>query len=284
MISTPGIVQDPDPRYWRTHMYGLPLDRWEYLRDRSYWITGAGTGFGWAITAALASAGSQIFLTGRREDKLRQAIGNLVSLGIPTNSCQIVAADITDPRAVERASAFIREHCRCLHGLVNNAAIPQRIEYQYPLHEESVEFWDEIMRVNVRAPWFVTKTALPVMLKAGEVRVLFITSAAGWSFASGYGQYNITKAALNSLAACFAEECRTAFPDVDIQINALDPGQARTEMNPGSTRSPFTAACMALLILSHPRNGPNGKFFSHDGGHLEFCNAAAYGKPLKDGN
>jgi NAD(P)-dependent dehydrogenase (short-subunit alcohol dehydrogenase family) len=282
MISTAGIVQDVDPRDWRTHRYGLPLDRWERLRDRTYWVTGAGTGFGWAIAAALASAGAQVFLTGRREDKLQQAIGNLTSLDIPTNACRIVAGDIRDPGTVERACAFIREHCPCLHGLVNNAAIPQRTEFQYPLQQETGQFWDEIMQVNVRAPWFVTKSALPLMLKADEVRVLFITSAAGWSFASGYGQYNITKAALNSLTACFAEECRTRFPGADIQINGLDPGQARTEMNQGSTRSPFTAACMALLMLSHPRNGPNGKFFSHDGRHLEFCNSTAYGKPLKD--
>jgi NAD(P)-dependent dehydrogenase (short-subunit alcohol dehydrogenase family) len=118
------------------------------------------------------------------------------------------------------------------------------------------------------------------MLKEKAIRIIFMTSGAGWSFLSGYGQYNISKAALNSLTACFAEECQAGYPDSDIQINGLDPGQAKTEMNPGSERSPFSVVAMALLLLSHPENGPNGKFFSHDGRHLSFCNSLPYDKPL----
>jgi len=281
--STPGIVQDVDPREWRTHTYGLPPERWKRLCDRSYWITGAGTGFGQAMATALASAGARVFLTGRRETKLHEAIEGMRSFGIPTDRCHAVPADLTKPDQVESAFAFIRTRCPSLQGLVNNAALAQRTRCEYPLQQETIECWDEVMRVNVRAPWFVTKTALPYMLEGGEVRAVFITSGAGWAFASGYGQYNVSKAALNSLTACLAEECRARYPDVDIQINGLDPGQARSEMNRGSNRSPFSVACMSLLLLSHPKGGPNGKFFAHDGRHLEFCSSSAYDKSLLGG-
>jgi NAD(P)-dependent dehydrogenase (short-subunit alcohol dehydrogenase family) len=143
-----------------------------------------------------------------------------------------------------------------------------------------MESWEGMLRVNTLAPWFLTKTVLPHMLKGNEVRVIFMTSGAGWSFLPGFGQYNVSKAALNSLTACFAEECHARYPDADIQMNGLDPGQAKTEMNPGSSRSPFSVATMALLLLSHPPAGPNGKFFSHDGRHLTFCNSAPYERSL----
>lgn len=150
--STPGIVEDLDPREWRRHKYGLAADRWERLGNRSYWITGAGTGFGWAMATALASSGSRVFLTGRREAKLHQAIEGIRSVGIPTDRCHMVPADVTDPEQVERACASIQTCCPSLQGLVNNAAAPQRTRHQYPLQQETVECWDEIMRVNVRAP------------------------------------------------------------------------------------------------------------------------------------
>ena len=277
---TTGIIEDPDPSQWMRHRYGLAEMRWERLRNGAFWITGAGTGFGCAIATALASSGAHVFLTGRREAKLKEAIESMHSFGIDTSRCHAVPADVTNSEQIERAFADIRTRCSSLQGVVHSAAVPQRTRFQYPLEDEDVDCWDEAMQVNVRGPWLVTRTALPLMLKVGAARVLFLTSGAGWAFASGYGQYNVSKAALNSLTASFAEESSNRHPSADIQINGLDPGQARTEMNQGSTRSPFGVVSVALLLLSHPKGGPNGKFFSHDGRHLGFCNSAPYDKSL----
>jgi NAD(P)-dependent dehydrogenase (short-subunit alcohol dehydrogenase family) len=118
------------------------------------------------------------------------------------------------------------------------------------------------------------------MKTGGAVRVLFITSEAGWAFTPGVGLYNVSKAALNNLAGSLAAEYEAAFPDIDIQMNSLAPGEARTEMNQHSTDSPYAVASMALILLSHPPNGPNGKFFHRDGRHLPFTYASAYDKTL----
>ena len=77
-----------------------------------------------------------------------------------------------------------------------------------------------------------------------------------------------------------AEECARRYPDVDVQMNVVVPGEARTEMNQGSVNSPYTLASIVLLLLSHTKGGPNGKFFHRDGRHLEFAYSAAYGKNL----
>ena len=110
--------------------------------------------------------------------------------------------------------------------------------------------------------------------------MLFISSGAGWAFTPGVGPYNVSKAALNNLGASMAAECAAKHPGLDIQMNVLVPGEARTEMNQGSNESPYSIVCMALLLLSHPAGGPNGRFFHWDGGYCSFCNASEYEKPI----
>lgn len=118
-------------------------------------------------------------------------------------------------------------------------------------------------------------------MKLGNaVRVIFVTSEAGWAFTPGAGSYNMTKAALNNLSASMAAEYAESFPDIDIQMNALVPGEARTEMNQGSPYSPYTVVSMTLILLSHPKGGPNGRFFYRDGRHLQFAYAPQYEKLL----
>jgi NAD(P)-dependent dehydrogenase (short-subunit alcohol dehydrogenase family) len=120
------------------------------------------------------------------------------------------------------------------------------------------------------------------MVAGGEVRIVFITSEAGWAFTPGVGQYNISKAAINNLGASLAHECAARYPEADIQINILNPGEARTEMNQGSQRSPYTIVPMMLQLLSHPAGGPNGRFFHADGRHLSFTFAEAHDRPLSE--
>lgn len=281
--ATPGVLQHVDPKDWKRHRYGLSPERWNYLKGRAYWVTGAGTGFGRSLAVALASAGAQVFLTGRRREKLSESLEEMRSFGVSSELSHLLPLDFTDPGQVLEGCRYVERRCPSLDGLINNAALPQRREFRWPLQEESRDFWDRIFDLNVTAHWQLTKCILPHMVKGGELKILFITSEAGWAFTPGFGPYNITKAALNSLGACMAEECASRYPELDIQINVLVPGEARTEMNQGSASSPYTLASMALILLSHPRGGPNGKFFHRDGRHLSFAYSTPYDKPVISG-
>jgi NAD(P)-dependent dehydrogenase (short-subunit alcohol dehydrogenase family) len=276
------VLQNLDPRLWPSHRFGLPLERWQRLRGRSYWITGSGTGFGQALAVALACAGARVFLTGRRPNKLTATIAEARRLGGADVSCRAVPADITDAQQVSQAFAIIAQECEALDGLVNNAAWPQRRSYPWPLQQESANAWQQLLEINVTAPWRVTAAALPHLVKGGALRVLFVSSEAGWAFTAGVGQYNVTKAALNNLAASFGHECAARYPGLDVQINGVVPGEARTEMNQGSERSPYAAVCMMLLLLSHPPGGPNARFFHADGRHLAFAYAPPFERSLLD--
>ena len=70
----------------------------------------------------------------------------------------------------------------------------------------------------------------------------------------------------------------------NISINMLVPGEAHTEMNQGSTDSPYSLACMALTLLSHPSGGPNGCFFHRDGRHLAFAYTPPFCGDLYEGD
>lgn len=262
--------QQVDPGAWSLHRYGLPRERWEALRGRFVWITGAGSGFGRSIAVGLASAGARVILTGRRIHKLRQTVEQIARLGLPSEGCQVLAADISDADAVEQACGQVRKRCDRLYGLVNNAALPCRPEVGFPLIDESVGRWESMFATNVTGPWLLTRSILSHMSSSGGARILFISSEAAWASSAGLGIYNVTKSALNSLSHSLAEECAVQLPDHDLQINTLVPGEARTEMNSNSTESPYSVVSMALILLSHPAGGPSGRFFHRDGRHLEF--------------
>ena len=267
---------------WREHRFGLSPERWARLGRRSFWITGAGTGYGRAMAVALACAGAQVFLTGRRREKLEETCREARALGGNAERCIPVPADITLEDEVEAACRLIRDNCATLHGLLNNAAVSQNRQSPWPLQEDSPASWEKMFRTNVTAPWLVSRAILPHMISGGEVRIVFMTSEAGWAFTPGVGQYNITKAALNNLGASLAHECAARYPQGDIQINVLNPGEARTEMNQGSQRSPYTVVPMMLQLLSHPAGGPNGRFFHADGRHLSFTYAQGHERSLSE--
>ncbi|TAN61690.1 SDR family oxidoreductase [bacterium] len=273
---TPGVTPYVEPAKWKEHRFGLPPERWAELKGRSFLITGAGTGYGMAMSSALAAAGGTVFLCGRRKLQLQKSIESMRQLDIPTNNCHAVVCDVTDINGIKNLRDEIQRITPSLYGLVNSAALPPRGSLQ----TETLDYWDSLMRTNVTAPWLLTKELFPQMAAGRAVRVLFITSEAGWAFTHGVGPYNVSKAALNNLSASMAGEYATGYPGVDIQMNALDPSEARTEMNQGSPYSPFAVVSMALVLLSHPAGGPNGRFFHRDGRHLQFTYSAPYDKLL----
>ena len=203
-LITSGIQLRIEPKQWKGHLFGMPKERWVRLKGKSFWITGAGTGYGRCLAVALAAAGAQVFLTGRRKQKLEETIREAERFGIPSEVCHLVPADITDPEQVEKACEMITNSCDTLYGLVNNAALPVRGDVSRPLLDGSFEDWQRIMNTNVTAPWFLTRKIFPHMAKGGALRVLFISSEAGWAFTPGFGPYNVSKAALNNLGASMA--------------------------------------------------------------------------------
>jgi len=278
--STPGILQNLHPASWRDHRFGLPQARWERLKGRSFWITGAGTGYGRCIALALAAAGALVFISGRRTEKLRETLAEGSDLGIDVSRCSAIPVDIRSDGDLARAVGNIQQVTPRLYGLVNSAALPQPEGLSFPLIGQSVAAWTDLLTTNVTGSWLTSKAALPLLGNSEGFRILFLSSFAGWASTPGFGPYNVSKSALNTLGASLAAECAVKYSDKDVQINVLVPGEAHTEMNQGSTESPYSVVSMALVLLSHPPGGPNGFFFNRDGRHLAFAYTQEYPQPL----
>jgi NAD(P)-dependent dehydrogenase (short-subunit alcohol dehydrogenase family) len=277
---THGILQDANPADWKRHRFGLAPDRWTRLAGKVIWVTGAGTGFGQSLAVGLAAAGARVILSGRRRAKLEESCAEMRRFGIDPTACLICPVDITDPADVERAMTCITDRFGALDGVIANAGTFLTGLGQWPLMDQDPADWDRQFNLNVKAQWLVARAGLPLMAAGGETRILFITSEAGWAYTPSAGHYNVSKAALNNLGASLAAECADRYPDKDIQINVVAPGEARTEMNQGSDTSPYSLVSMALILLSHPRGGPNGRFFFKDGRHLAFAYAEPWDRPL----
>lgn len=281
MTITPDVSQVFDPADWRRHRFGLSPERWAGLAGRGVWITGAGSGYGQALSVALASAGAQVFASGRRREKLLETRSAAVASGASADNVVPVPCDVTDPESVDAAARIVAAGDRPAFALINNAALPPPPTGPRQLSDADPGQWARVMATNVAGSWLTTRAIMPTMVKTGSARALFISSGAGWAFTPGFGVYNVSKAALNNLAASWAAEIAAAHPDVDVQINVLNPGEARTEMNQGSTVSPYAVVGMALRLLAQPAGGPNGRFFHRDGRHAAFCDAPAYPLPLE---
>ena len=277
---TKGVLQNLNPALWREHRFGIPRERWESLRGASFWVTGAGTGYGQCISLALAAAGAHVFMTGRRLDMLEGTREQAVRMGVAADRFHLLAADITAETELAAAERRIADLGVPLGGVVHCAAVPQAPTPVFPLCDIGEEALSAMWAINVMGQLRVSRIALASKSVGERFRMIFLSSEAGWASTEGFGPYNVSKAGVNSLGMSLATECKAKFPNRDFQINVLVPGEAKTEMNQGSTQSPYAVVCMTLALLSHPRGGPNGCFFHRDGRHLQFAYAAPFTSDL----
>jgi NAD(P)-dependent dehydrogenase (short-subunit alcohol dehydrogenase family) len=280
MSQTFGLLEYGDYRSWESHHFGLPAGRWAALAEQVVWVTGAGSGFGAAIATILAAAGARPVLSGRRRDRLEAVRDGMRAMGADPGRALVVPCDVTQERELEAAVRRIEAEAAPLNGLVISAALPQLRTSDWPLADLPLKRWQEMVDTNVTAPWLTARTSLPSMLRGQAARIVLLTSEAGWASTAGFGPYNVSKAALNALGTSLAEETAAAHPLADIQINILNPGEARTQMNQGSEVSPYAAVAMTIALLSHPSGGPNGRLFARDGRHLAFACALPWDRPL----
>jgi len=273
---SPGIVEAVDPGDWARHRFGLSPERWRALAGKAYWITGAGTGYGRAVAIALGVAGARLALTGRRARQLEAVAAEIRQSNA---AAEIIALpmDVTDAAAATAGVARLRQRFGELEGLVCCAALPGNPGPVLGMAEADLR---RVLDVNVLGQMVPCRAALPSMLACGRGRVLLYSSECAWGFPPGLGVYDVTKAAVNGLGAALANEVAAMAPNADVQVNVVDPGQARTEMNQVSPESPFSVCSITLTLLAQAPNGPSGRFFHRDGRHLSYGYAQPWPRPL----
>jgi NAD(P)-dependent dehydrogenase (short-subunit alcohol dehydrogenase family) len=183
-------------------------------------VTGGGRGIGKAIALGLAKAGASVAVVARSEDQLAETVKEITALG----SCAIsVAADVSDPAAVQKMVVEIEETLGSVDLVVNNAGVAGPIG---PTWETDPDDWWRCQEVNLRGPMICSRAVLPGMISRGGGRIVNVASGAG-TFAVPYlGAYVTSKTALIRFTEILALE----VAQHGVKVFAIEPGTVRTAM------------------------------------------------------
>jgi NAD(P)-dependent dehydrogenase (short-subunit alcohol dehydrogenase family) len=200
-------------------------------------VTGATAGMGLAAARLLAAEGAHVYITGRRQDKLDQAVA-AVDAAAP-GAVTGVQADSSSPADLDRLFETVKNN----HGRVDvvyaNAGSGSLTE---PLEAVTTASFDDVFGVNVRGTLFTVQKAVPLMTAGGSVIVNGSVSAV--KGVPGSTVYAASKAALRSFARIWAAE----LAGRGIRVNLLSAGPTDTDLARG-TPAEVQAALKAMIPL-----------------------------------
>ena len=188
------------------------------LQGRTVLVSGATSGVGRAIALAAGEAGAVVFPTGRDAQRLRDVAKSIRASGGVANEC---LADLTQDADVEALRQFVEGRAPGLDAFVHCAAsiVPGTIEAA-----DSDEL-DKQLSVNLRAPFLLTRSLLP-LLRESQGYVVFVNSTAGLIASAGAAAYSATKHALRGLA----DALRAEVNQDGIRVMSLFLGRTATPM------------------------------------------------------
>ncbi|ANF83003.1 YciK family oxidoreductase [Acinetobacter sp. NCu2D-2] len=195
----------------------------DLLKDRIILITGAGDGIGRAAAISYALHGATVVLHGRTLNKLEVIYDEIEGLGAPQPAILPLQLSSASPRDYELLVDTLDRQFGRLDGILHNAGIlGERTELaHYP-----VDVWDDVMAVNLRAPFVLTQELLPLLQKSEQASVVFASSGVGREARENWGAYSVSKIAIEAVSTLFAKE--NVHPN--IRFNCINPGATRTAM------------------------------------------------------
>lgn len=183
--------------------------------DRVWFITGATSGFGFALARAVLDRGERAVLTGRRADRLRALAAGHGERALP------VAMDVTDAAAREAAVVEALARFGRIDVLANIAGRGSL--------GAAEEFAPEQLRAQMELNFFaaaeLTRAVLPTLRAQGRGHVLNLTSIGGLVSFGGFGPYCAGKFALEG----WSEALRDEVAPLGIRVTIVEPGAFRTE-------------------------------------------------------
>jgi len=187
-------------------------------------VTGAGshgalTGSGSAISVMFAAKGANVVIVDRDADRAQHTSEAIGRVG---GKCVVHVTDITVPANCRGAADFALGTFGAIDVLVNNAAIAPGEQ------ANTVELWDAILSLNLKAHKLMTDAALPAMKQQGKGSVINITSIAALRGGGGIA-YSASKGGLNTMTKAMAFE----YGRFGIRVNNVAPGHNALPMGLG---------------------------------------------------
>ncbi|MEX0346570.1 MAG: SDR family oxidoreductase [Rhizobiaceae bacterium] len=191
------------------------------LADKTILVTGGARGLGREIALAVAAAGAIVVVADIDETGGQQSVSLIEESG---GSARFARVDLADPNSIESLIDSIGQHEGSLNGLVNNGAIATGIGGKS--HDEiDIETWDQVMEVNVRGLWLITRAAAPLLARSNAGRIVNIASDTALWGAPKLLAYVASKGAVMAMTRSLARE----LGPQGIGVTAVAPGILTTE-------------------------------------------------------
>lgn len=191
----------------------------ESLKGKNAIITGAGKGLGRAIAIALAQEGVNVGLAARTIADLEKVAAELQQYGVKT---AIATMDVSDINAVNTAIDSLKLALGPIDILINNAGIGAFGSFM----ELEPTKWEEIIKVNLLGPYYVTRAVLPEMIERKTGDIVNVSSTAGKNGAAVTSAYSASKFGLIGMSESLMQESRKH----NIRVTTLVPSTVATDM------------------------------------------------------
>ena len=190
------------------------------LEGKGVIVTGAARGIGKAVAEAFAIAGAKVMLA----DIDRESLENVLA-GLPGEGHAATTIDLRNLGAQRELIARTRRELGNLYSLAHVAGVLQR---RPSLSDITEEDWDRQIDVNLKATFFLCRSAAEAMKEQGAGgRIIAFTSQAWWTGSFGGGAvYAASKGGVVSMLRSFAR----SYGAYNITVNTVAPGQVNTPM------------------------------------------------------
>ncbi|MHB0984629.1 MAG: YciK family oxidoreductase [Sulfuricella sp.] len=230
------------------------------LRDRVILITGAGQGIGRTAALTFAAHGATVILHGRSVKKLEAVYDEIEAAGHALPAIFPLDLEKAESRDYEALADAIARQLGRLDGILHNAA---KVDRPQPLEDQTLEQWLQLLRVNLAAPFALTRACLPLLKAAPDAAILMTSDTHGHVPAAYWGGAAVAKSGVETLVKIWAQELEI-YPN--LRINAVVPGPVqspqRARTHPGELKDnlPRAETLMPLYLYlmgqdSHKTSG-----------------------------
>lgn len=210
------------------------------LQDRVILVTGAGQGIGRTAALAFASHGATVILHGRKVEKLEAVYDEIEAAGFSQAAIFPLDLFTAGDKEFEALATGIRRQFGRLDGILHNASHLDRLR---SLEEHTLEQWQVSLRVNLMAPFALTRACLSLLKESPDASVIMTSETHGHAPAAYWGSFAISKAAGEALVKMWAQELEL---QPNLRINGIVPGPVqspqRVRTHPGEVLESLPAA------------------------------------------